>query len=51
MAVLTIKPPERKWIALPYKDKRRGAIWLCKACGKWGGGKVQPTCPCMKIEV
>lgn len=44
--MLTIDPPECDWMFLPHKDKRKGGSWLCRVCGHFTGGKVQPDCPC-----
>ena len=46
---LQIAAPKCEWICLPYKDKRRGGIWKCKACAAWGSGRKQPKCACKDI--
>lgn len=37
------------WTGLPFKDKRKGKHWICRACGKMGVGRKQPECPASAI--
>lgn len=33
------------WICMPFKDKRRGSMWLCKWCRLMQPALKQPECP------
>lgn len=51
MTELTISKPYCDWLSVAFKDKRRGKMWSCQACGHRGKGKQVPACPCEQIEV
>jgi rubrerythrin len=48
---MQIDPPRCDWSVMPFKDRRRGAIWRCRSCGHSARGKHEPPCPCKVIEV
>lgn len=48
---MIIDAPCCDWIAMPFKDKRKGYFWLCQSCGAKAKGKQQPLCGCRSIEV
>jgi ribosomal protein L37AE/L43A len=48
---MIIAKPSCSWIAMKFKDKRKGSFWLCRSCGLRGKGKAAPTCPCAPIAV
>lgn len=49
--MIEIARPYCDWIAVKFKDRRRGAMWLCKECGHKGKGKSVPACPCEPIKI
>ena len=49
--MLQILRPYCDWISVAFKDKRKGAVWMCKECGAMGKGKNVPPCPCKPIAI
>ncbi len=49
--MIEIARPYCDWIAVKFKDGRRGSMWLCNECGHRAKGKNIPQCPCEKIEI
>lgn len=37
------------WVGVRFKDRRRGKMWLCRACGARGLGRKEPGCPAKAI--
>lgn len=48
---MEIQQPYCDWIAIKFKDGRRGFMWLCKECGHRGKGKNVPECQCKTISL
>lgn len=48
---LIIGVPVCDWVGLPFKDKRKGKWWHCKACRHHKIAKKPPPCPCKPIEI
>jgi rubrerythrin len=50
-AMIEIARPYCDWISVAHRDKRRGKVWLCHACGHMEKGKEVPKCPCKPMEI
>lgn len=48
---MKIERPYCDWIAVKFKDRRKGSMWLCRECGHRGNSKNVPLCPCKPIEM
>lgn len=49
--MITITRQYCDWAEMKIKDRRKGSMWLCTACGHRGKGKNPPKCPCKPIEI
>lgn len=48
---MQIAAPKCDWSRAPYRDKRRGSLWRCNACGCMAKSKNTPDCPCDPIDL
>lgn len=49
--MMEIQQPYCDWISVPFKDKRKGKMWMCRECGASGKSREVPKCPCVPIHV
>ena len=50
-APITIEPPQCDFVAFPFKNKRKGFWWRCKACSFMAIALKQPPCTCKTIVI